>query len=116
VPFPSRDHQFRPGGPGGPGRPRGPSITARLNRLLRRRELAGQPMPDGLTIADVAAEVIAREALKGSVPFMAMLLERTDGKAVDRVEHDGGMTIRVEYAELVPDPHDHPAEAPPEAG
>ena len=90
---PPAEHRWKPGQSGNPrGRPK-QSITALVREVLARSEFvtydkAGQPqvnrLPEGVTVADLVAEVIVRQALKGDYPFMKELLERTEGKVPAR--------------------------------
>ncbi len=72
------------GNPG--GRPRGRSVSARLRALLEGTAVGGQPLPDGKAVADLVAEVILTHALKGDPRFVALLLDRVEGKVTERVE------------------------------
>lgn len=78
---------FLPGQSGNPnGRPKGQSITARLRALLEKGEINGQPIKDGKQVADVLAETILKGALKGDFRFAREILERTEGKVIERVQ------------------------------
>jgi hypothetical protein len=59
---------------------------ARLHELLDAHTIAGKPIANGRQAADLVAEVIVREALKGKPKFVEMLLERVYGKAPQKIE------------------------------
>lgn len=86
--FPNPDTQFKPGCAGGPGRPPTKRITDRL------RERLEDP-------AEIEAVVDAwlDAAKSGDLIALRELLNRTEGKVKDQVEHDGLVTVRVEYAD-----------------
>ena len=89
MPFPNPDTKFKPGpewrgNPG--GRPRGRSVTARLRDLLDAVDIGGKPLPDGKQVADLLAEVLIKNALKGDHRFVATVLDRTEGRVVDKAE------------------------------
>jgi len=74
MPFPSIEHQYRPGVSGNPnGRPRD-TVTPLLREALAR---AGD---DGKTAAEHVAEVLLREALGGNLKALGMVLDRTEGR------------------------------------
>lgn len=86
MPFPNPDTQFKPGNTAGAaGRPRGKSVTARLHALLEKGEINGKPLKDGKQVADLLAEVILRQALKGDHRFVTTLLERVEGKVPNKI-------------------------------
>lgn len=89
MPFPNPDTQFKPGNRASPGRPKGRSVTDRLRELLDAAELGGKPLPDGKQVADLLAEVLIKNALKGDHRFVATVLDRAEGRAVDRTEITG---------------------------
>jgi Family of unknown function (DUF5681) len=98
VPFPNRDTQFQPGQSGNPsGRPRTKPITDRLREALEEIGDDGRPL----------AEAVMRQWLSmvadGDVSALRELLDRVEGTVVQGLkhEHDGGLTIRVEYADDV---------------
>src|SRR5207253_1594274 len=79
-------HAFKPGQSGNPGgRPKGRTVSAILLEVLGRDAGKG----NGRTVADVLAEVIVKEALGGDFRFAKEVLERTEGKVTDKVEHTG---------------------------
>jgi hypothetical protein len=69
MPFPSAEHQWKPGQSGNPGgRPKGRSILARVRDLLdRTTDLDGKLLGDGRMLADVLAETVVRTALEGDL-------------------------------------------------
>jgi hypothetical protein len=94
---PSIATRFQPGQSGNPaGRPKGQSLTARLRRYL------DAPGKDGRPRADRLAETLAELALSGDIRAIRMVLDRLDGKALDRIKVDepSEMTIRVVYEDL----------------
>jgi hypothetical protein len=103
---PSPDTRFRPGRSGNPsGRPRSRPLTDRLREIL-----------DDPAEVDKVVRAWLDAAGTGDSGAVRTLLERLEGKLSDRVEHEGEVTIRVEYADGGTDADDHPAEAPPIAG
>lgn len=56
-------------------------MTARLRDLLDAVELGGKPLPDGKQVADLLAEVLVKNALKGDHRFVATILDRVEGRA-----------------------------------
>lgn len=112
-PNPSPETRFRPGGPPGPGRPRSKPLTDRLRERLEEIAQGG----DGRALADELVDRWIEMIRAGDGSALRELLTRVEGKVSDRVEHEGAVTIRVEYAEADgPDPHDHSAEAASEPG
>lgn len=88
--FPNKETQFKPGQSGNPaGKPKGRSVTSRLRDLLDAVELGGKQVRDGKQVADLVAEVILKNALKGDHRFVTTLLDRTEGKVADRTEVTG---------------------------
>jgi hypothetical protein len=82
-----KPHNFQPGQSGNPGgRPKGRSLTAIIREVLDSNTIKGKPLPEGRTVADVLAEVFVAEALKGKFPFAKEVIDRADGKVVDKVE------------------------------
>lgn len=107
---PSPETRFRPGCAAGPGRPRTRPITDRLRaRLEGTADEGSSPAID--RIIDQWLGMI----FEGNSGALRELLNRLEGKVSDRVEHDGEVTIRVEYADG-PDDHADDAEAPPGPG
>jgi hypothetical protein len=93
MPFPSKEHQWKPGfcpNPG--GRPRGRSLTARLNDLLDKNEINGEPVKDGKQVADLVIEVIIERALRGDFKFVDLVFNRIDGKLSDTLVVDSNGT------------------------
>ncbi len=79
------------GNPG--GRPRGRSVSARLRALLEGTAVGGKPLPDGKAVANLVAEVILTHALKGDPRFVALLLDRVEGKVKERVEAEVNQAV-----------------------
>ena len=94
MPNPENLKPWKPGQSGNPaGKARGRSVTSRLRDLLDAVELGGKPIPNGKQVADLLAEVIVKNALKGDHRFVATVLDRAEGKVVDKTEitgKDGG--------------------------
>jgi hypothetical protein len=77
---------FKKGKSGNPrGRPKGKSISAILRDMIQQLP-SGQRK--GKTYGETAAHVILREALKGDAAFMKMLLDRSEGQALQHIEID----------------------------
>jgi len=69
---------WRPGQSGNPGgRPKGASLTNRLRKALDAND--GQ-------LAEVVVKVLLREAAKGKYQHLREVLDRVEGKVVQRVE------------------------------
>ena len=78
--FPSKKHQFKKGRSGNPGgRPKGATVTGEMRKLLKQRH-------NGEPVRKHVARRWLKEALLGHPVFLKMLLDRTEGKALDRVE------------------------------
>lgn len=78
------------GNPG--GRPKGPSITAAILRNLTEAQ------------ADVIAQKWIRDAMRGKQRQQARdsLIERTDGKVTDKIEHSGAVTTSITIGSVKP--------------
>lgn len=100
--------QFKPGQSGNPGgRPKGRTLMGVLRELLEQEELSGQACPPGKQVIDLVGEAFLWECLRrGNATLLKELLDRTDGKVLAKLEVEGELTIKVEYA-------DDFAEAPP---
>jgi len=92
---PPLETRFRPGQSGNPaGRPKRKTLTERIAALLECKELHGRALPDGMCVADLLAEAIVEQALKGKFAFVRDNLDRTEGKVSDRIAGpDGGPLI-----------------------
>ena len=92
---PPLETRFRPGQSGNPaGRPKRKTLGERIADLLDETDLYGKPIPGGRSVADLLAEAIVREALKGKFAFAKEVLDRTEGKVPDRVAGpEGGPTM-----------------------
>lgn len=103
MPFPNKDSQFRPGQSGNPGgRPKGPSITARVRKLLEERKTGdGRKLPGRKQFADLVAEAILKEALKGNSKILWPLLERLEGKVPEELR--GQVELKLYATENTPD-------------
>ena len=86
---PSPGTRFQPGQSGNPsGRPKGAlGLNARLRRILLERT-----DPSGKPLADILSEKLIAEALKNPAkmwPFLKDLIERDEGKVLEKVEVSG---------------------------
>ena len=101
---PLQEHQWKKGQSGNPkGRPKGTSIERAIKDLLE----------DGIKGDDIQkalARVAIQKAMGGDFKFYQMVLERIDGKVVDKVENDTKMDIVVKYEDYG-DSRDNSAEA-----
>lgn len=87
-------HQFKPGQSGNPkGRPKGSGVTDKLRALLDEEvDLKGSK----LTMKEALAKVIINKAMKGDHKFVKEVLDRTEGKATERLEVDGDVRMVVQ--------------------
>ena len=86
---PSPSTRFQPGKSGNPGgRPRGKSLTSKIRELLDLAEMEGVTVPSGKVVGDVIAAVIVKAAAGGSLPFVQIVLDRTEGKVPDSLKFD----------------------------
>lgn len=85
---------FKPGNKGGPGRPKKIVEEAQQSILEQLFNAEAERM--------VIVNMIALASLEGkqAVPAATWLWDRKYGKVKEKVEHDGGLTIRVEYADV----------------
>jgi hypothetical protein len=113
-PDPSPPTRFPKGQSGNKGgRPKGRSVSARIRELLEGTKLGETKMPNGKQVADIVADIIVREALKADHRFVTTLLDRTEGKATEPIEHSGEVTIRVVYDDVEPPSYANPTPPPP---
>lgn len=92
---PPKEHQFKPGNRANPGgRPKGRSITALLNKILDEKV----PGSDK-TIGEMVARQLIRQAMGGKNDAIKELLDRTEGKATQKVEGEltGDITVRFHH-------------------
>jgi len=88
---PLEEHRFKPGQSGNPkGRPKGTSIQKAIRALLDDG-VKGQDLQKAL------ARVAVQRALTGDFKFYQMVLERIDGKVIDKIESDNKLEIVVKY-------------------
>lgn len=99
MPFPSTEHQFKPGNPGGPGRKKG-STFERIRELLDQDHIQGKPIPAGKTVHDLVAEVFIGKLLQGKHPaYWKLFLDRMYGPVIRAIEVSGpgGGSIPVQF-------------------
>ena len=85
---------FEPGNPGGPGRPVSRPIAAMLKAM-------GEDA-DGKQYKALAKKIWEQAVAKGDYKFARELLDRIDGKCVERQELSGELTIhRQRFADRV---------------
>lgn len=84
-----KDHRWRDGQSGNPrGRPRGGcDLWGRVQAKM------AETTKDGREIADLVAQAILKEALKGNVRILKELLDRDSGVPTQRVMHVDEATI-----------------------
>lgn len=71
---------WKPGQSGNPkGRPK-QSLTALLRKAAEKRELFGQPMPEGQDVGETFADACFAWAIKGNPAFASQILDRLEGK------------------------------------
>jgi hypothetical protein len=75
-------------------------VTARLRELLDAAELGGKAIPNGKQVADLLAEVILKNALKGDHSFVSTVLDRTEGKVADKTEVVNSEGETVDYRNI----------------
>jgi len=80
---PPKDTRWKPGQSGNPkGRPpKNLSITSLVKEKLE------QEGPEGKTNAELIADAIIELAVSGDLSAIKELLDRTDGKVIDRTDH-----------------------------
>ncbi len=106
-PNPSPATRFKPGQVGNPnGRPKKRDcISDVLRELLESTELRGKPLPDGKTAAELLGEELLISALgtknmpAGKVSLIQLILDRAEGKAVQRVIADVTRSTRTVVVE-----------------
>lgn len=98
---PPASHTWRPGQSGNPkGRPKSVSVMASVREFLQRTEYTippdkeGEPatlvkLPPGVTVADLLAQIVIRQALRGNYNFIRELLDRIDGRVPAKIESKG---------------------------
>jgi hypothetical protein len=106
-PNPSVATRFKPGAewrgvPNPGGKPRPEPITSRIKALLELKDINGTPIRDGKQVADLVAEALVRGAIKGNPRILSMLLDRVEGKVLERLlvssQGTGGPDISVVLA------------------
>lgn len=96
--------QWLPGQSGNPGgRPKGRTLMAVLRELLDQGELSGHACGEGKLVIDLVGEAYLWECIRrGNATLLKELLDRLDGPVTTKMEHEGEVTIRVEYADTDP--------------
>ena len=87
---------WKPGQSGNPkGRPK-QSLTALLRKAAEKRELFGQPMPEGQDVGEAFADACFAWAIKGNPSFASQILDRLEGKVPAAKDgDDDARTIKV---------------------
>ena len=89
-----RGFHFTSGVSGNPkGRPKNNKITDQLHKLLDEGL-------NGMDVAEALARIAISKALAGDYRFLAMILDRTEGKVPDAVDTSPMSTLTVRYANL----------------
>jgi len=79
---PPKEYQFKPGQSGNPGgRKKGESLTAMLRKVLEREH-------NGRPIGELLVERLVKEALAGKLPHLKEVLDRVEGRVVERMQVD----------------------------
>jgi hypothetical protein len=87
------EHLFKPGVSGNPsGRPSSKRLTARLREALDKN--------DGEVIKALV-NVICQRALRGDYRFVKEILDRVEGKVLDRVAVDGEFNVSNQERKIV---------------
>jgi len=88
---PLKEYQFKPGQSGNPkGRPKGTSIQRAMRELI-------EDGVGGENLQQALARVAIQKALKGDHRFYQLVIDRIDGKVIDKVETDNKLEIVVKY-------------------
>lgn len=92
-----RPYQWRPGQSGGyRGGSQPKSLTALLRKAAEKRELFGQPMPEGQDVGETFADACFAWAIKGNPAFASQILDRLEGKVPAAKDgDDDARTIKV---------------------
>jgi hypothetical protein len=83
------------GNPG--GRPKGRSVTGELRELLDNEH-------NGKRLSTILAELILKGGLQGRLDFLKEIIDRTEGRAREKVEVTGGgaaFVIHVPSADII---------------
>ena len=107
-----KETQFKKGWRGGPGRPRKEQCFADITRQMldankidiRLTLPSGKITEIGLqaspTIRHGIVASMIREAFNGNTTAAQQLMDRTDGKVMDKVQHVGdGLKVEIEYVD-----------------
>lgn len=85
--------RFKKGQSGNPkGREKGFGITDRLRKIVEQDK-------DG-TLAEALANAATEAALAGDFRFWNAIVERLDGKSLERVETDGTLRVEVHHVKV----------------
>jgi hypothetical protein len=86
-----KSHCWQPGESGNPnGRPATKPLSDAVRKLLASKTIAGKPLPDGRTALEMIVLVWITKANKGDARFLALLLERLEGKVKATIELGSG--------------------------
>jgi hypothetical protein len=86
-----RKHCWTKGESGNPdGKPSSKPFSDEAKKILASMELAGKPMPGGRTVLEMVVITWVTKAIKGDARFLALLLERLEGKVKATIELGSG--------------------------
>jgi hypothetical protein len=77
------------------------SLTGLLRKAGEKNEVFGQPVPNGMTVAEAFVEALWGHAIKGNPTYAAMILDRLEGKVPAKDEL--AIKARVEVASMTDD-------------
>jgi hypothetical protein len=85
---------FKPGQSGNPG---GRTKSKELSAAYRRKlEQLIENDPKGRTFAELIADALINEAIKGKVPAAAEIADRTEGKPAQSITLGGALEVDIE--------------------
>jgi len=104
-PNPSPETRFKPGNNANPnGRPRGESLTRLLRKAIEKHEIKVRDengkvrkiqLDGDETVADLIIDALIKGAMKGGTKHASLIFDRTEGKAVQRIEANVSGSNRV---------------------
>jgi hypothetical protein len=78
---------FKPGQSGNPGgRPKGQSLAALIREFLEQDEIGDKKLSGGKRVKDLLVEALFKQALKGDHRHLQEILNRVDGRPVERID------------------------------